>query len=442
MIGKQKSVGQEKLFSTLPELLNPKNELYVLSNRIPWDEFEAAFAGLYSHTGRSAKAIRLMVSLLLLKQMYNLSDEAVVAQWLQNPYFQYFSGEEIFQWEFPCVPSDLVHFRHRIKEAGIQKILEVSIKIHGQAAQEECVIADTTVQEKNITYPTDLKQHCKIIEKCRTIARRENIKLRQSYVRVVKEKVLEQRFKRNPKSYRKAIRAQKKIHTIAWRLVRELNRKLPLERQAHYREDLDLFARVLSQKKADNNKIYSLHEPDVYCISKGKEHKKYEFGSKVSILMTAHSGIITGALSFAGNVYDGHTLEAALKQHEELTHGLPKEVVADRGYKGAKFIGTTRVLIPGKSKKTLTAYEKRTLRQKFRRRAAIEPVIGHLKSDTGLGRNYLKGIIGDKINAMLAAAAFNFRKWMRNFSALLAKLFLTTKNIYFINKNMTAVASF
>jgi len=442
MIGKRTDVGQGKLFSTLPELLNPKHRLYELSNRIPWEEFESAFSGMYSHTGRSAKPVRLMVSLLLLKQMYDISDEGVVAQWVQNPYFQYFSGEEVFQWEFPCAPSDLVHFRHRIGEAGVQKILEVSIKIHGKEAHEECVIADTTVQEKNITYPTDLKQHCKIIEKCRAIAQRENIALRQSYVRVVKEKVLEQRFKRNPKSYRKAIRAQKKIHTIAWRLVRELNRKLPLERQVRYREDLDLFARVLSQKKADNNKVYSLHEPNVYCVSKGKEHKKYEFGSKVSILMTAHSGIITGALSFADNVYDGHTLEAALKQHEELTQRPPKEVVADRGYKGAKFIGATRVLIPSKSKKTLTAYEKRTLRQKFRRRAAIEPVIGHLKSDTGLVRNYLKGIIGDKINAMLAAAAFNFRKWMRKSFALFAKLFLTTKNIYFININVAELTCF
>jgi IS5 family transposase len=295
--------------------------------------------------------------------------------------------------------------------------LEVSIKLHGPEALEEQVIADTTVQEKNITYPTDLKLDCKIIEKCRAIADRENIVLRQSYVRVVKAMLLEQRFKRNPKTYRKALKAKKKIHTIAGRLSRELLRKLPEKRKDYYQEELDLFARVLNQKKADHDKIYSLHEPSVYCISKGKEPRKYEFGSKVSILVTAHSGIITSALSFAKNVFDGHTLEAALEQHEKLTGQSPKEVIADRGYKGVKSIGATQVSIPGRGKNGLTSYEISRIREKFRRRASIEPVIGHLKSDTGLGRNYLKDSTGDSINVMLAAAAFNFCKWMRIFFA-------------------------
>jgi len=420
MVGNQNiSNGQGKFFSTLDELLNPKHPLYALSGKMPWEEFEKSFSPLYSPTGRKAKPVRLMVSLLLLKQMFDLSDEVVVEQWVQNPYYQYFSGEQEFRWHLPCDPSDLVHFRNRIGEAGVLRILRSSIEIHGKASQEKYVLADTTVQEKNITYPTDLKQHCKIIKKCRAIAEREGISLRQSYKRVVKDKILAQRFKKNPKSLRKAQSAKKSIHTIAGRLCRELRRKLPEKSMARCREEIELFERVLNQKKEDSNKIYSLHEPSVYCVSKGKEHKKYEFGSKVSFLVTEHSGIITGALSFEKNVYDGHTLEAALEQYESLMGKRPEGMIVDRGCKGVKSIGGTAVLIPDRGRKGMSAYEKRRIRGKFRRRASIEPVIGHLKSDVRLGRNYLKGIIGDKINAMLAAAAYNFRKWMRDFFAFL-----------------------
>jgi IS5 family transposase len=427
---------QTKLFSTLSEMLNPRHPLFALSDKFPWEEFEVPFKGLYSHTGRRAKPVRLMVSLLLLKQMYGLSDESVVEQWVTNPYYQYFSGEETFRWHLPCDPSDLVHFRHRIGETGVAKILQASINLHGKAAQEKCVIADTTVQEKNITYPTDLKLACKIIVKCRDIALRENIPLRQSYVRTVRKHLQAQRFKRNPKTYKSALRAGKKVRTIASRLLRELDRKLPAHRLAAHREEFALFKRVLDQKRADTNKVYSLHEPDVYCISKGKEHKKYEFGSKASFLVTKRGGIITGALSFDTNVFDAHTLEAAIKQHRELTGATLREVIADRGYRGVKTIGGTKISVPRNGKKGLTTYEKRKLREKFRRRSSIEPVIGHLKSDAGLGRNYLKGLQGDRINAMLAAAAFNIRKWMRIFSGAIEKFVYSVNVIFYQNEKL------
>jgi len=421
MIGTRTDVGQEKLFSTLPEMLNPKHPLYVLANKIPWAEFEKAFEKNYAKMGRKAKPIRLMVSLLILKQMYDLGDETVVEAWVQNPYYQYFSGETVFQWHFPCNPSDLVHFRNRIKEEGVQRILQASIDIHGQKAHEDVIVADTTVQEKNITFPTDMKLHRKIIVKCLKIARKENIALRQSYTQTLKKLLMAQRFKKSHGGAKKALAAQRKIRTIAGRLCREITRKMSTDRLAEYKEELTLFDRVLSQKKTDRNKIYSLHEPDVYCISKGKEHKKYEFGSKVSILLTHKSGIIVGARSFAKNEYDGHTLPAALEQYNELMNKDPREAIGDRGYKGPKTIGKTIISIPGKAIKTFTAYDKRKIRIKFRRRSSIEPVIGHLKSDTRLGRNYLKGLRGDQINVMLAAAAFNFRKWMRENFGLLAQ---------------------
>ncbi|GBU22898.1 transposase [Fibrobacteres bacterium R8-0-B4] len=413
MIGAQPDVGQEKLFSTLPEMLNPKHPLYVLADKIPWSEFEEAFEKNYSNMGRRAKPIRLMVSLLILKQMYNLGDETVVEAWVQNPYYQYFSGETVFQWHFPCNPSDLVHFRNRIKEDGVTRIFQVSINIHGKKADEKVLIADTTVQEKNIAFPTDLKLHRKIIGKCLKIACRENIVLRQSYTHTLKRLLIERRFKKNHSGAKKAAAAQRKIRTIAGRLCREITRKLPNDRLIQYKKELDMFNAVLNQRKTDSNKIYSLHEPDVYCISKGKEHKKYEFGSKVSILLTHKSGIIVGARSFAKNEYDGHTLPAALEQYRGLMNKDPHEVIGDRGYKGPKTIGETIISIPGKAMKIFTAYEKLKVRNKFRRRSSIEPVIGHMKTDTRLGRNYLKGLNGDQINVMLSAAAFNFRKWMR-----------------------------
>ncbi|MDR0305356.1 MAG: IS5 family transposase [Chitinispirillales bacterium] len=432
MIGNNVDKTQHKLFSTLDELLNPKHPLFALGNRIDWSEFDSCFKDYYSTKGRPAKPIRLMVSLLLLKQMYDLSDEGVVEQWVQNPYFQYFSGENVFQWVFPCAPSDLVHFRKRIGESGVQKILKVSIDIHGNAAHEQTVIADTTVQEKNITFPTDIKLHSKIINKCNEMAEKEHIILRQSYKRTTKALLLAQRFKTHPKTGQKALRAQKKLRTIAGRLCRELRRKLSQDSLLRYKNALELYEEVLKQKKTDNNKIYSLHEPDVYCISKGKDHKKYEFGSKVSILVTKDSGIIVGALSLDTNLYDGHTLPQALQQYETLMNKRPGEVIADRGYKGRKFIEQTIISTPTNGCKSLSANEKRKIRDKFRRRASIEPVIGHLKSDTKLKRNYLKGLQGDKINAMLAAAAFNFRKWMRKFFAPLKNLFQYLKRSVYI----------
>jgi transposase, IS5 family len=442
MMGYQAHRDQHNLFSTLDELLNPKHPLYLLSKKISWGQFENDFKDYYSQKGRKAKPVRLMVSLLLLKQMYDLGDETVIEQWVQNPYFQFFSGEKTFQWAFPCDPSDLVHFRNRIKDDGVKKILQISIEIHGKAAQETTLIADTTVQEKNITFPTDMKLHCKIIDKCKGIAEKENILLRQSYTRTVKSLMLQQRFSKHPKNKGKAIRAQKKLHTIAGRLCRELERKIPELNKSKYQEDLALFNRVLSQKKTDHEKVYSLHEPDVYCISKGKEHKKYEFGSKVSFLVTKNSGIVVGALSFDKNQYDGNTLPETLAQYSELTKREAEEVVADRGYRGKKVIGQTVVTIPGKRKASMSAYEKGRLRQKFRRRASIEPIIGHLKSDTKLGRNYLKGVQGDKINALLAAAAYNFRKWMRKFFVLVYELIGIIAIVFTCNNSRQLKLSF
>lgn len=398
----------------LASMLDPRQGLYRLAERIDWEGFEVEFANLYSDQGRPAKPVRLMVSLLLLKQIDDLSDEEVCEKWTQNPYYQYFSGGREFVWQMPCDPSDLVYFRKRIGVDGAEKILAASIKLHGQAACEGEVIADTTVQEKNITFPTDSKQHAKIIRKCVKLAGEHGIQLRRSYKRTVPKLLKAQHNRTHPKRAKAARKAARKLKTIAGALVRELERKLPDEALETHGKDLELYARVIAQKQKDKNKIYSLHEPEVSCISKGKEHRKYEFGQKAGIIKTKNGGIITGAMNFAGNPYDGHTLAPALEQHRRLTGNEPHTCLVDKGYRGNSKIGSTQVLMPKKGSKTQTPYQKQKARKRFRKRAGIEPVIGHLKSDFRLKRNFLKGLQGDSINVMLAAAAFNFNKWIKS----------------------------
>jgi len=422
MKGKSPDPSQLSLLpQRLEDLVNPRHPLYKLSKRIPWDDIEKHFSGLYHHSGRPAKPVRLMVSLLILKQLYNLSDESIVERWVENPYYQFFSGETLFQWEFPCHPTDLVYFRKRIGKKGVEKILKVSIELHGKKAHEAEVMVDTTVQEKNITFPTDTKLYKRVIEHCISIAGKEGITLRQSYKRTIKNLMLAQRFRNHPKNRKKALAAQRKLKTIAGRLIRELERKLPATSLLTYGQEIEIYKRILSQERKSKNKIYSIHEPQVYCISKGKDHKKYEFGSKSSIVMTKNSGIIVGAVSFSKNIYDGHTLPDALKQSEALVGRRAKVAICDRGYRGKRVVNGTRIEIPKKPLKRASAYEKRKARKRFRRRAGIEPVIGHLKSDFRLLRNYLKGSVGDRINLMLAAAAYNFKKLMRQLLYVLSR---------------------
>jgi len=435
MLSKQQSRSQLGFYSTFEEQLSHKHPLYVLANQINWEVFEKAFAKLYSEEGRPAKPIRLMVSLLMLKHIRNISDESVVEQWSENCYYQYFGGEKVFACGAPCEASELVHFRNRIGEDGIELIFKESIRINGKDGKQDEGITDTTVQEKNITYPTDNKLHRKIIKKCVAIADKEGIELRQSYTRTLKKLLMAGRFRNHPKNKGRARKADRKVKTIAGRLVRELDRKLPPN---IHQSILTLFKKVLAQKKTDSNKIYSLHEPHVQCMSKGKEHKKYEFGSKVSIITTKNSGVIIGAINIERNVHDSKTLEPSLEQQQRLTGIILKNNFVDRGFRGVKEVLGTKIIIPDSPGKNRTAYEKQKLRKGFKRRAAIEPKIGHLKQDHRLGCNFYTGIKGDNVNVMLAAAAMNFKrminKWKQN---PLIFLFRFLQTLFYLRKANT-----
>jgi IS5 family transposase len=417
MLSKKKNTTQGSMFFGLEDTLNQKHPMYILANKVNWQLFEESFTPLYcSDNGRPAKPIRLMVGLLILKHLRNISDESVVEQWSENVYYQYFCGQKEFIPVEPCEASELVHFRHRIGESGIELILKESIRINGNDSHDSTASIDTTVQEKNITFPTDSKLHRRIIDKCRKIAEKENLPIRQSYTRTLKKLSYDQRFRNHPRNKWKARKADRKEKTIAGRLVRELERNLlPNSR---YESEIDLFKRILNQKKNDKNKIYSVHEPDVQCISKGKEHKKYEFGNKVSIIHTQKTGVIIGAMGFR-NPYDGHTVEPALEQSERLLGKRTiKTLIGDRGYKGKRQINDTTIEIPKPfSNKKQSQYQQNKLKKQFIRRAAIEPINGHLKTDHRLNRNFYKGIAGDNINVMLAAAAFNFKRMMNKWKS-------------------------
>lgn len=401
------------LFSSLADQLNQRHPLYLLADKIDWNRFEESFSPLYSpDMGREAKPIRLMCGLPILKHLRNLSDESVVEQWSENAYFQYFCGMYEFTPSVPCNATDLVYFRKRIGESGLELILSESIRVNQQEDDEDhhhTAFIDSTVQEKNVTFPTDAKLHKKIVRKVLSIVKTLHLPLRQSYTFVLKSIYRDQRFRNHPKNRSKALKADRRLRTIAVRLVRELKRNLGDNHD--YDALLDLFEKVLAQHRYSSHKIHSLHEPEVQCISKGKEHKKYEFGNKVSIIRSS-TGIILGAKSFRDE-YDGHTIEESLSQVERLTGKKIQRLAGDRGYRGKKEVNGTQILIPDTPKKIDSYYIRRKKHKLFCKRAGIEPTIGHLKTDHRLGRNFYKGVFGDAVNVILAAAAYNFKRAMR-----------------------------
>ncbi len=425
MIGKSSNQKQRDMFRPLlMDFINLRHELILLSDKIDWNYFEKEFACLYSNTGKPAMPIRLMVGSLLLKRIYNLGDETLCEAWVRDPYMQYFCGMSHFEHKFPCDPSDFVHFRHRIGEKGIEKIFAYSVKIHGKDALEKQVLSDTTVAENNTTFPTDAKLAKKIIDKCNLIAKKENIKQRQTYIRISKQLVRETYNRKHHKRRKKALKADRKLKTIAGRLLRELKRVLPEHKLENYKEDFNLYQKVLHQKRTDKDKIYSIYKPFTACIAKGKANKQYEFGNKVGLTTTSKTLIITAIKSFAGNPHDSKTIEPLLEQMEETIGYQPKEVVYDRGGKGQKQIGNTIISTPDyRPLKRDTAYQKRAKRKKFQRRAAIEPVIGHLKTDFRMGQNYLQGKNSSQINAFLAATGWNLKKMMKKLKLELEKIF-------------------
>ena len=413
MLGKINTDLQQNLFKTrLTDLINMGHPVVKLAKELSWDKMEVEFQKLYSDQGRPSIPVRKIAGMLMLKQMFRESDESVVERWIENPYWQYFTGEDFFQSSQPFDPSEFVHFRKRIKESGLEFLLSQTVALHPKAKDEKEVQIDSTVQEKNITFPTDAKLAKKVIDNCVGIANKEGICQRQTYKRISKQHLRDAYFGHHPKRRKKAVMARKKLRTIGNKLIRELERKLPQVEQVKYRAEFDKYKKVLSQERTSKDKIYSLHEPQTACIAKGKAHKAYEFGAKISVVRGRKTGVITSVKRFAGNPHDSRTLEESLAQSERVRKHIggtrPKIVSADRGYRGVNQVEATQILIPKNTKET-TKYRQEEARKRFRGRAAIEPTISHMKRNHCLGLNFLKGVVGDIHNALLAGIGYNLK---------------------------------
>ena len=362
---------------------------------------------------------RLMVGLHYLKHAYQLSDEEVIRRWVENPYWQYFCGEEYFCYELPIDPSSMSRWRRRVSEAGVEALLAETIEagmktqtISAQSAQR--VIVDTTVQDKAVRFPTDAQ----LLHRCRehlvTLAKRYGLGLRQSYVRVGAKALRRHGRYRHAKQTKRAARELRRLKTWLGRVVRDIRRRLQVQaaKRQVLEQKLSQADRLLAQTRSSKNKLYSLlHAPEVECISKGKVHKRYEFGVKVGVVVTHREAFVLGARSYPGNPYDGHTLYESLEQAEILSTVRAKQAYVDEGYRGVEVRGV-KIYRHGQ-RRGIT----RTLKAAIKRRNAIEPVIGHMKNDGWLRRNYLLGAEGDAINAVLCGAGHNIRLLLNAFRA-------------------------
>lgn len=406
------------------QILDPEHALVLLADKIDWPRFDAAFADSYSEDlGAPGKAIRLMVGLHYLKYTFNESDESVVARWVENPYWQYFCGFTHMQHEAPIDPSSMSRWRNRVGAKQMALLLKETVDLavrEKQVRQQdfERVNVDTTVQEKNITHPTDSKLLYTAIRKLGEAAKARDIPLRQSYIRVGKRMAVKVGRYAHAKQFKRMRRGLRKLRTYVGRLIRDILRKAET-----IDEELALVLekakRILRQQPHDSKKLYSWCEPEVQCISKGKAHKRYEFGQKVALATTNRGNWIVAAKLLEDNPYDGHTLAETLAATESITSVGVTDAYVDKGYRGHGCDGMTRVHIAGSSSRNLSRAE----RKRRRRRSAIEPKIGHLKSDHRVWRCFLRGLAGDAINIILAAAAANLRKLLGLFRNAAAKLY-------------------
>ena len=414
MIGKSPIRNTPELFRPMLEsFIDESHELVLQAKKIDWQYFEDEFRPLYSERGRAAKPIRLMVGCLLLKQMYNLGDETITREWVMNPYMQYFCGEVFFQHKFPFDPSDSVHFRKRLGEDGVRKIFQHSVRLCGKDAEENLVVSDTTVQGNNTEFSTDARLYLQIINKCNSIAEKEGIRQRQRYTKVSKNLMRETYNGNHAKRKKVARAATRKLGSIADRQVREQERKLNTNLIGQYAGTLAVLNRALLRDRNPKDKVYSIHKQHTACIVNGKADHMYEFGNKMGLISTANTQINFAISAFPGNPNDSTTMDPLLEQMREGGLKLLERLAYDRRGRGLKELLGVGIITPGKASSSDPPFERAKKRKPFRRRAAIEPLIGHLKSDNRMERNYLWKEVSSTLNAMLSATAWNLQKLMK-----------------------------
>ncbi len=410
---------QGDLFKTeLIRIIDLNHALVRLGKEVDWKRLDEVFGKTYCEdNGRPAASTRLMVALHYLKYTFNLSDEDVVEAWVENPYWQHFSGNQYFEHSQPIDPTSMTRFRNRIGEAGAEELLKETIaaglKLKAITPHQlKRVNVDTTVQEKEVRYPTDSRLYERSRERLVNAATERGIDLRQNYNRTAKHHLLMSHRYAHARQMKRARNSTRKLRTILGRVMRDIERKAPVI-DDELRSLLDVARRIQEQQRTDKGKIYSVHEPQVECISKGKAHKRYEFGCKVSVAATSKGGWFVGAKTVHGNPYDGHTLCDAIGQVERIAQ-CPEHAFVDMGYRGHDYTGSCAVHVDKRRRGTTARSEWKWMK----RRAAIEPGIGHLKREHRMDRCRLKGIEGDQFNAILSAAGMNFGKLLKAASRL------------------------
>jgi transposase, IS5 family len=413
--------GQDDLFrARLDQIVNMNHPVARLSRQIDWGFLEQCFGRIYADgPGQPPLPTRLMAGLAILKHTFDLSDEVLCERWVENPYYQLFCGEEFFRHDLPFERSSITRWRQRMGEEKIAALIQESLNVAtrtgaAKPADFTKIIVDTTVQPKAVAFPTDARLMHRAREKLVRLAKRHGVVLRQSYERVGKRALIDHQRYAHAKQFKRANRALKSLRTYLGRVIRDIGRKI-----AGREDKQGVFARMLSlalavrhqQRGQRGKKIYSLHAPEVECIGKGKPHKPYEFGVKVSIATTLNHSkggqFIAHAKALPGNPYDGHTLETVIPDIERQIGGALNRIVADKGYRGNKAPEEYKfkIYLSGQKRGVTNA-----IKRDLKRRSAVEPVIGHAKSDHRMDRNYLLGSQGDAINAVLAAAGYNFRR--------------------------------
>jgi IS5 family transposase len=436
---RRESGAQDLFRSRLDQIIDMDHALVKLAQTIDWRFLEERFGAVYSEgVGQPPLSTRLMAGLAIIKHTYNLSDEVICEKWIENPYYQYFCGEEFFQHRLPLDRSSITRWRNRMGEERLQALLQESLAVATRTgaikpADLARVIVDTTVQPKNVTFPTDAKLANRAREKLVRLAQQHGVTLRQSYVRVGKHELIKHQRYAHARQFNRANRALRKLKTYLGRVIRDVTRKVDGNawQETKFARLLALARRVREQERGQRgHKVYSLHAPEVECIGKGKPHKPYEFGVKVSVATTLKhckgGQFVTHAQALPGNPYDGHTLAAVIPNMERLVGNTLERLHADAGYRGHNAPPDYQFRVyTSKQKRRVTPQIKREMR----RRSAIEPVIGHLKSEHRMGRNYLHHSHGDAINAVLAAVGYNFRllvRWLRLLLCLLLAALMAT----------------
>ena len=421
---------KDLLRPALEAIIDLGHPLVRLAGEIDWGFLDRRFASVCTPgPGQPGLPTRLVAGLFIVKHMHNLSDEVLCARWLENPYYQFFCGELSFCHRLPFDRSSLTHWRQRLGEeqlvALIQESLSVAHKTGALATGDlERVVVDTTVQPKAIAHPTDARLCHRALEKLVDLAQRHDVPLRQSYRRVAKRAAIMVGRYTHAHQFKRARRALKFLHIRLGRVIRDIRRKIAGKEalQERFADLLALAVRVrLQDHRQRGRKIYALHAPEVECIGKGKARAPYEFGCKVSVATPASQPkggqFVLHAKALHGNPFDGHTLGPVVAELEALTGVETRRIHVDKGYRGHNHAQKFRVWISGQVRRVTAP-----IRREMRRRAAVEPVIGHIKAEHRMGRNYLKGRGGDRINAVLAAAGYNFSLLLRWLERLLRAL--------------------